>query len=51
MNVISRVRILHAESKDEDLEINLNGRGTGEFYKALEVKKNVPKVIEIAHGF
>lgn len=40
-----------AESEDEELEINLNGWGAREFYRALEVRQNAFKVTEIAHGF
>lgn len=40
-----------AESEDEELEINLNGWGAGEFYRALEVRQNALRVTEIAHGF
>ena len=39
------------ESEDEELEINLNGWGAGEFYRALEVRQNALRVTEIAHGF
>ena len=40
-----------AKSEGEDLEINLNGWGIGEFYKALGVRQHSPEVMEIAHGF